>query len=199
MIPKKLYIPTSTLNFNNIMSSESISPASFYANRRFGYKRFEKVAPNNLDNQILLYDKYPIFDINDKELENYPLVIEIDAQFIQEDCIQENEGVFYATKSIYLNPFSTRFIFRTESERTTSLSKAEPSIESKLVPLYQGQFVVLSDEIETFDWQPINIDDSSDYDNIAVSYDIAVNKLKGLLYGYLLGANETSSKEVVLL
>ena len=93
MIPPKLYIPTSTLNFNNIMSSESISPASFYTKRRFGYKRFEKVAPNNLDNLILLYDKYPIFDINDKELENYPMVIEIDTQYISDDSICEINGV----------------------------------------------------------------------------------------------------------
>lgn len=199
MIAKKLYIPTSTLNFNNIMSSESISPAAFYANRRFGYKRFEKVAPNNLDNLILLYDKYPIFNINDKELENYPLVIEVDAQDMPDDCVQEKEGVFFTSKTIYLNPFSTRIIFRNETERTASLSKAEPSIETKLIPLYQGQLVVLSDEIKTFNWCPINVDDLSDYDNIAVSYDIVVNKLKGMLYGYLLGANETSPKEIVAL
>ena len=101
MIPKKLYIPTSTLNFNNIMSSESISPATFYTNRRFGYKRFEKVEPNKLDNLLLLYDKYPIFEINDKELENYPLVIEIDTQFISEECVQEKDDVFFTTKTIY--------------------------------------------------------------------------------------------------
>lgn len=199
MIAKKLYIPTSTLNFNNIMSSESISPAAFYANRRFGYKRFEKVAPNNLDNLILLYAKYPIFNINDKELENYPLVIEVDTQDMPDDCVQEKEGVFFTSKTIYLNPFSTRIIFRNETERTASLSKAEPSIETKLIPLYQGQLVVLSDEIKTFNWCPINVDDLSDYDNIAVSYDIVVNKLKGMLYGYLLGANETSPKEIVAL
>ena len=199
MIPNKLYIPTSTLNFNNIMSSESISPASFYAKRRFGYKRFEKVAPNNLDNLILLYDKYPIFDINNKELENYPLVIEIDTNYIPEDCVQEKNGVFFSTKSIYINPFSTRIIFRTATERTTSLSKAEPSIESKLIPLYQGQFIVLSSDIEKFDWLPVTVDDLPNYDNNAVSFDIAVNKLKGMLYGYILGANCSSSKEIVSL
>ncbi len=199
MIPKKLYIPTSTLNFNNIMSSESISPAAFYANRRFGYKRFEKVDPNNLDNLILLYDKYPIFDINDKESENYPLVIEIDTRSVSEDCIQEKDGIFYTTKSVYINPFSTRIIFRNEPERATSLSNAERSIESKLIPLYRGQLVVLSSDIETFDWFPTKFDDLLDYDNIAVSFDIAVNKLKGMLYGYLLGANSSYSKEVVSL
>ena len=199
MIPEKLYIPTSTLNFNNIMSSESISPVAFYTNRRFGYKRFEKVEPNRLDNLLLLYDKYPIFEINDKELENYPLVIEIDTRFISEECVQENKDVFFTTKTIYLNPFSTRIIFRTEAERTASLSKAEPSIESKLISLYQGKFVVLSSDIERFYWQPINIDDNSDYDNNAVSFDIIINKLKGMMYGYLLGANNSSSKEVVSL
>lgn len=199
MIPKKLYIPTSTLNFNNIMSSESISPASFYTYRRFGYKRFEKVAPNDFDNQLILYKKYPIFDIDDKELENYPLVIEVDTRFVSEDSIKEKEGIFYTTGSVYLNPFSTRIIFRNEEERNTSLSKAEPSIESKLIPLYQGQFVVLSDAIDTFEWNPVTIEELPDYDRNAVSFDIAINKLKGMIYGYLLGANSSSSKEVVSL
>ena len=40
MIPKHLYIPTCSQNFNNIMSSESISPAGFYERRNFGMKRF---------------------------------------------------------------------------------------------------------------------------------------------------------------
>lgn len=199
MIPNKLYIPTSTLNFNNIMSSESISPVAFYTRRGFGYKRFEKVAPNNLDNLILLYNKYPIFEINDKELENYPLVIEIDTHNISEDCVQEKDGIFFTTKSVYINPFSTRIIFRTEAERIASLSKSEPSIESKLIPLYQGQFVVLPNDIETFIWHPLFVDDLPDYDSSAVSFDIATNKLKGMLYGYLLGANNSSTNKVVSL
>ena len=157
MIPNKLYIPTSTLNFNNIMSSESISPASFYTKRRFGHKRFEKVAPNNLENLILLYDKYPCFDINDRELENYPLVIEIDSRYISEDCVQEKDGLFYTSTSVYINPFSTRIIFRSEAEKTASLSKAEPSIESKLIPLYQGQLIILSTDIKSFECDTVNV------------------------------------------
>ena len=68
MIPAKIYLPTSTLNFNSIMSSESVSPASFYSKRGFGHKRFEKVNPNRLDNRIVLYPKYPIFDITYRNL-----------------------------------------------------------------------------------------------------------------------------------
>lgn len=198
MIPLKLYIPTTSLNFNNILSSESISPSSFYVHRKFGYDRFYKVESNNLDNTIILYDKYPVFSIDDSKLENYPVVFEIDSQDTNVEIL-EFQGVYLTHQTIYLNPFNTKIIFRNSEERNVVLAKAFPMIDTKLIPLYQGQLVVLSDEIKTFNWCPINVDDSSDYDNIAVSYDITVNKLKGMLYGYLLGANESSSKEIVAL
>lgn len=198
MIPLKLYIPTTSLNFNNIFSSESISPSSFYVHRKFGYDRFYKVEPNNLDNSIILYEKYPVFSIDDAKLENYPIVFEIDTQTTNVE-IQEFQGVYLTHQTIYLNPFDTKIIFRNSEERSIVLAKAFPMIDTKLVPLYQGQLVVLSDEIKTFNWCPINVNDLSDYDNICVSYDIAVNKIKGMLYGYLLGANESSSKEIVAL
>ena len=53
----KLFIPTSSLNFNNILSSESISPKAFYALRGYGYARWQEVEQNNLDNVILLYSQ----------------------------------------------------------------------------------------------------------------------------------------------
>jgi hypothetical protein len=53
----KLYIPTTTLNFNNILSSESISPKAFYEKRDFGYSRWNVIEENNLDNSVLLYKK----------------------------------------------------------------------------------------------------------------------------------------------
>lgn len=40
---KRFYIPTSSLNFNNILSSESISPKAFYTARSFGYGRWVSV------------------------------------------------------------------------------------------------------------------------------------------------------------
>ena len=198
MIPRKLYIPTSSLNFDNIMSSESISPYSFYTHRKFGYDRFYKIDANNLDNMIILYDKYPIYSVDNSRLENYPIVIEVDMHYIDIE-IRESHGVYVSDKTIYLNPFSTRIIFRDTEELRIVINKSFPMLESKLIPLYQGKFVVLSNDIECFDWKPINIEDESDYDNKAVSFDITINKLKGMLYGYLLGANNSSSKEIVSL
>jgi len=81
---EKLYLPTSTLNFNNIFSSESISPLWFYGKRNFGYKRFEPVEPNSFQNSILLYNHYPAFEIKDYEQDNYPMIIEISKSMVSD-------------------------------------------------------------------------------------------------------------------
>jgi len=200
MIPSKLYIPTTTLNFNNIMASESISPAGFYSVRGFGYKRFDKVEPNNLDKRIILYEKYPIFSIIDKEFENYPLVIGIDTKTIGEDIIQEDKnGIYFSEETIYLNPFSTQFIFNNEIEKRSTLSKAEQSLNTKMIAIYQNRIIVKTPNIESFEWQNIDIADSINDFPKHISKDIKINKLKGFLYVYLLGANKSLSVEIVSL
>lgn len=203
MIPIKLYIPTSTLNFNNIMSSESISPVKFYLERGFGYKRFEKVLPNNLDYSIILYDKYPQFTINDKEMENYPMVIEIETKSANEDVIRKyQDGIYLSEETIYLNPFTTKIIFRNEQEKRSTLSKAEPSIETKMIPLYDKCkcFYIKNGNIESFDWLGNSEiqDTSTDYLHY-ISKDKKINKLKGFLYAYILAANRSLPKAIVSL
>lgn len=201
MIPKKLYIPTSSLNFKNIMSSESISPVVFYQRRNFGYKHFEKVGPNPLDNRIVLYDKCPIFEIVDEGLDNYPMVVEIDTRYIEEGVILEDDYVYYAEQTIYLTPFTTRFIFQNNTELRRTVSSTEPSIESKLVGLYKNCFVVKPSDVETLKWNNSIVLKETDNSDISpyISKDIKINKLKGLMYGYLIAANKSSSEDVVLL
>jgi len=199
MIPSKLYIPTTTLNLNNIMSSESISPASFYERRGFGYKRFTKVEPNNLENRIVLYEKYPVFDIPDQDLENYPLVVEIDTKSLNEDVVQEQNGQFFADETIYLNPFSTRIIFRNEQEKVSTLSKAEPSIETKMVAIYENCFCIKNNDFESFEWQKTKLEDASADLSKHISKDRKINKLKGFLFAYILAAHKSLSSDVVAL
>jgi hypothetical protein len=198
MIPNKLYIPTTTLNFNNIMASESISPARFYSVRGFGYNRFDKVEPNNLDNRIILYENFPVFNINDKELENYPLVIEIDTKTVGKDIIQEyKNNVYYSEETIYLNPFSTQFIFNNEIEKRHTLSKVEQSLNTKMTAIYRNCIVEKAINIERFEWKDADLTDSKDDFSKHISKDRKINKLKGFLYAYLLGANKLVSENVV--
>lgn len=200
MIPNKLYIPTTTLNFNNIMASESISPAGFYADRGFGYKRFDKVEPNNLNKRIILYNQYPKFDINDIELENYPLIIEIDPQYIGEDIICEyKNGIFYTEETIYLNPFSSKIYFRSDDEKRRTLSKVEQSLNTKMLPIYQNCIFIKPSEIDSFKWGKNDLTDSTADIAKQISKDRRINKLKGFLYAYLLGANKSLTPSVVIL
>ena len=74
---KTLYIPTTTLNFNNIMSCESISPKAFYAKRGFGYKTWHCTNENPFDNSLLLYEEIPIVDREVCDYDDYPLIIAI--------------------------------------------------------------------------------------------------------------------------
>ena len=96
---KKFYIPTSTLNFNNILSSESVSPKAFYARRGFGYSRWTEIPENNVDNAILLYEKPFRFVRPESDMEDHPMLIEV---YADEDFPSIKNGIFYTDHTIYL-------------------------------------------------------------------------------------------------
>lgn len=199
MTPEKLFIPTTTLNFNNIMSSESISPAKFYERRGFGYKRFYKVLPNSLSNRIVIYEKYPLFDIQDEELESYPMVIEVNTRHLTEGILKKRDGFYFCDETIYLNPFTTKIFFRSEDEKRRTLSKSDQGIESKMVSLYENCFLLRADNIESANLIAIATEDSTEDASNYISKDKRTNKIKGFIYAYLLAANRSLSTDVVLL
>ena len=130
----KYYIPTSSLNFNNILSTESISPKSFYERRGFGYSRWFSVEENSIEHLTLLYDKPHMFERPQSDIEDHPMLIEID---VDDEFPKVADGVFYTDRTIYLNPWQTKFIFFAEKDKTTALSLSDSSLETKLVRLYQ--------------------------------------------------------------
>lgn len=188
---KKLYIPTTTLNYNNILSSESISPAAFYDKRHFGYHRWFSVEENKNDNCVLLYEHLCSFVRPSNGFEDHPMVVEVQ---LNEDALQHyNEGILYSDKTIYLDPWHARFIFFSDRDMQTALSMSEGSLETKMVKLYKKLSRVEKPQNSyiqpPFKEVPLN--------NEEVEKDIKHNKMKGLLYGYYIGALLSSSKEYV--
>ena len=178
----KLYIPTSSLNFNNILSSESISPKAFYAQREFGYLRWTEIPENGLDNAIILYERPFSFTRPDSDLEDHPMLIEI---CTDEDLPTFADGVFYADHTIYLSPWKTRFIFFSEQDKRVALSISESSLETKLVNVYKSVMTVESyNAMERLPDKLPNIKLNAN----AIDFDCRINKMKGLLYGYYIGA-----------
>lgn len=133
----KYYIPTTTLNFNNILSSESISPSIFFQKRGFGYSRWFDIPENQLANSILLYNSLSYLKRNDSELEDHPMIIEINSD---ETFREIGEGIYVTDKTIYLNPWNTRFIFLNEQDKRVALSLSDSSLETKMIRLYQKGF-----------------------------------------------------------
>ena len=213
----KLYIPTCTLNFNNILSSESISPLGFYARRGFGNKRFYPVCANDKDQVIILYSKYPRFEIEENDLENYPMVIEIETDDYKDGFFEkakEHDGVeaYLCYHTINLNPFHCRIYFNSYQERQGVLSKAEQSLENKFYKLYAPNIGVKPKEKKTFFgvaidlftqsekddflWNPLYVNFKIKNEPIDVSRDVLLDRIKGFIYCYLIGANSSVSNEV---
>ena len=186
----KYYIPTSSLNFNNILSSESISPQSFYAQRGFGYSRWTNVEENNISDVILLYDKPFEFERPISDSEDHPLLIEIESQ---EEFKIIADGVYFSDHTIYLNPWDCRFIFFDSQHLTIAQSLSDSSLETKMSGLYKNRIVVESFNTR-FDYRINSIPNASISED-SIKSDILLNKMKGLLYGYYIGAMLSTSSD----
>ena len=187
---KKLYIPISSLNFNNILSSESISPKSFYERRGFGYRRWTAIPENENENVILLYEAPFSFERPISDVEDHPMMIEI---ITEEDFPSTNTpGVRYSDHTIYLDPWNTKFIFFEEKDKRVALSLSDNSLETKMLPLYAKNGICLGR------YEKLRIPSVKLQLPLCVSgleTDKQLNKMKGLLYGYYIGANLSSTKE----
>ena len=189
---KTYYIPTSTLNFNNILSSESISPMAFYAKRGFGYSRWQSVEENNVDNAIILYDKPFEFTRPQSDVEDHPMLIEF---VTDEEFPKLDDGIYYCDHTIYLSPWRTNFIFFSERDKLTTLSLSDSSLETKFMTFYRKRFDV-HQGFELSDSKQIR-GKNIDLNEESITCDRQINKMKGLLYGYYIGAMLSTSAENV--
>lgn len=171
---KKFYIPTSTLNFNNILSSESISPKAFYEKRGFGYSRWAVVPENPFNNAIVLYENLCYFERPKSDMEDHPLLLEV---MLDEANLQRTDGFWYCDHSLYLFPTSTRFLFYDEKDRTIALSMSESSLETKLMRIYSRQIQIIQKSNEWY--KPITIGEPCGLNELEIEKDARINKMKG--------------------
>lgn len=190
---KKYYIPTSSLNFNNILSTESISPKIFYDHRGFGYTRWFTVEENDIEEVTLLYSTPHTFTRPGSDLEDHPMLIEINTN---EEFQQLSEDVFYTDKTIYLNPWETMFHFFSEKVKQIVLSMSDGSLETKMLRLYRRKMIVSAFEGEYAKPRDVSLISANNF-SMYIEEDYILNKMKGLLYGYYIGANLSISSNQV--
>lgn len=181
------------MNFNNILSTESISPKVFYEKRGFGYSRWWSIEENNIENITLLFDSPHKFERPSSDMEDHKMLIEISTD---NEYRKLTDGVYYSDKTIYLNPWQTKIYFFSDSVKEIVLSLSDSSLETKMVRLYQRQMIVTSFDGKypiIQDGINVNAEDTNRY----IKEDYIINKMKGLLYGYYIGANLSSTKEQI--
>lgn len=187
----KLYIPTSTLNFNNILSTESLSPQAFYALRGFGYKRWQTIPENGLAHAVTLYGHPFRFSRPASDVEDHPMWIEIETD---EELPVVTDGIRLSDHTLYLSPWRTRFLFLTETDLRTTRSLSQQSAETKLTAPYTKQMELLDDRNVG---QPGKFPkDDMPLNEEALRRDQRLNRMKGLLYGYYLGALLSEAPDV---
>lgn len=195
----KAYIITSSLNIDNVLSSESISPVSLYQSSTFGYKCFEKIKGLDFpDDQIVLFDFIPYFEIVDSERSNYPIVLEIedDCQ-LNDSSLRDVCGRFFVTgKTIYVNPFNCRILFFSSSAIRELDLKCSDSKTNKLYKFYHKSLI---DKKYAFDISKTDLSLLQDVcqnrnDDLAIEAD-RINKRKGFLYAWYLGSGKSVKPE----
>lgn len=189
----RLYIPTSSRNFNCLFSEESISPKSFYGERGFGYSKWHSIPENPYENLIVLYDELRYFQRPNEGFDDYPLVIEVclNDKEVEELFRKDKSGAYLYDGTLYFNPKTTGFVFFSEQQKDIVLSKAEGSLETKLVRIYNRKIRV--ERVGGNYVAPQVPDAELNRDELARS--IRINKVKGFIYGYHIGNLLSVSKE----
>lgn len=191
----KLYIATTSLNFDTIMSTESISPVSFYPLRRFGIPHMYNKVSLCLPNSILLLDRIPAYSINREEYDHRPLIIEIDTEFYPDGYFKEvKSGIYQTSKTIYLSPKSSSILFLNYEDYTVTLNKSANIIETKYI-LYKkaNRISVVNSQLCKGISPDIfkGISDIEKFDEESLRRDILINKAKGFITGYLIGRGKS--------
>lgn len=118
----KLYIPTSSLNADSILSCECVAPARECRKRVFGYSHFECLEElRQFDYCTLAFSKVPRFNIYDDTRVNYRMVVEIDLTSPDENGLSfvgicEDTDIFATANPIHLSPANTRLLFYKRDE-----------------------------------------------------------------------------------
>ncbi|WP_438965579.1 hypothetical protein [Flavobacterium sp.] len=199
-----LYIPVNSLNFNNILSSESISPQIFYEKRGYGFKRFEKSNINSFTNSILVYNKIPITHDIKSDREEFIFYLAVPSNLIKKETQKHNLNnfeIFQLDYTLYINSVECFFITRTKNESLKLIASTNRSIEVKNVDNYEKNLKSLEEykfEKDNFNYDLLEkISDFKNYNHDQIVFDRKVNKIKGFVYGYLSGHLNELPKEIL--
>lgn len=181
------YYPLSTQDFafENIFSSESVSPAIYYPKRAFGFDYFPVLPGVNSDRTIILFSHPPIY----QDGNNSKFILKIGEAAINiNELVSVADGVFAYNGTIYFEKEHLSVLFFSAKEIRIAVLKSNMSLPTKTTEKYSLLFKLI-DETDCRAFSPIE-SSSIKQDNevgLKVALDKRYNHFKGFIYGLVIG------------
>lgn len=180
---KSLWLPINLWNLNELFTTESISPISFYEERNFGN-------PVNR-NEEAIEDTNKLILFNDT-VQN-PILLKISSALLDTNCLTEIKSSkksslkgFEYSKTIYLKKGYFNVCFSSEAKLNELLNNTFMLLEVKTTNKYKSDFIIIDTIPEkTAFYQAQLISDKTAFQPF---FDRAFNQIKGLIYGCLIGS-----------
>lgn len=178
-----LWLPIELWNLNELFTTESISPISFYSERNFGN-------PVNR-NQGMIEDKNNLI-LFDDAVQN-SILLEVSNTLLDSNFLTEIKSTkkgklksFEYSKTIYLKNGNFNIHFSSGEKLNEFLNNTFMLLEVKTTNKYKNELSVMEvmPEKKAF-YQSKLISDKS---RLEPFFDRAFNQIKGLIYGYLIGS-----------
>mgnify|MGYP007069861470 CR=1 FL=1 len=179
------YLKVLRSNIDNILSSESISPAAFYSQREFGYRRFDMASDDKSEYELYLWDE--VYETNEDVV--YIELFASDSQ-LQNLTKSPNCSAYIVRKTIRLYPWNCRILFKKIEDVKETVFICRSSLTNKMWNYFH--FAILT----TWERRPsscyaaelfkLNITKETDTD-------YQWNRVKGFLFTYFLGTFKSVS------
>lgn len=187
----KLYIPIIESNIDNILTSESISPCDFYCKRDYGYKFFENL-PDYPSTSILLYS-----ELSQCPIDTDIIYIQLEDSSIKENKIEAVKGIYSIKSTIELHPWDTKILFPTLSSFRKAVSFCNGSLNNKFWQYFEFRLIKLDNN--NYARGNGKYETSSSLDSEPIKQDQRNNRLKGFVFGYLVGQSISLSPDLAML
>lgn len=183
--------------FENIFSSESVSPPCVYQLRTFGTDFFNTIPKFHHLEAIILYTEPPKYDLPSGLGDYIKFILKI-----PENALDPNEIVFISEKmvgyqkTIYLNRTNFELLFFSQKEITICSLKSEATLSTKSYKKYSHNFKVIDEkECKPFDTRVLETLDLKNNWQVLLDFDKKFNFFKGFCYGLLCGFLRSHSKK----
>lgn len=179
------WIPIDMWNLNELFTTESISPFSFYNKRNFGNPVNRNTQIIEDENNLVLFDSPVQNDI----LLNI-LAVLIDVSNLNEIKSKGKAKLksYEYTKTIYFKKDLVKVIFSSKDLLNLFLNSSFMLLEVKTINKYKSEFIVDESirDLKTKAFYQAKL--ISNRNEVGPYYDKAFNQIKGLIYGYLVGS-----------